>query len=126
MGAQASVNEKPPPQQLQREKQHVRIVVAGCSYNTMAQHLINKFVSDEYIEHYISNIGIVFEIKKTIIDDEMVRLLVFEQSPSLIYPGILRSFVRGNNVGLMLLYDVQDEGSFERAQEIACEVCQYF
>ena len=73
-----------------------------------------------------SNIGIVFEIKKTIIDDEMARLLLFDQSPSLIYPGILRSYVRGNNVGLMLLYDVQDEGSFERAQEIACEVCQYF
>ena len=53
MGAQASVDKKPPPQQLQREKQHdVRIVVAGCSCNIMAQHLINKFVSDEYREQY--------------------------------------------------------------------------
>ena len=119
MGAQASVDEKPPPQQLQREKlHHVRIVVAGCSYKTMAEKLINKFVSDEYRENHKSNIGIDFVTKMSIIDDEIVRLRVFDESHSLRYRGISSFHFRGSNIGLMVLYDVQDEESFKTAQDL--------
>ena len=117
--AQASVDEKPPPQQLQRKKlHHVRIVVAGCSYKTMAEKLINKFVSDEYRDHPAINIGIDFVTKRSNIDDEIVCLQVFDVSRYLRYRGISPCFFRGNNVGLMVLYDVRDEQSFKSAQDL--------
>ena len=119
MGAKASVNEKPPPQQLQREKlHHVRIVVARCSYKTMAEKLINKFVSNEYRDHFKSNIGVDFVTKMSNIDDEIVRLQVFDVSRTLRYGGISSYYFRGNNVGLMVLYDVQGEESFKSAQDL--------
>ena len=120
MGAQASVDKKPPPQQLQREKlNYVRIVVAGCSYKIMVEKLINKFINDEYSDRpLICNTGINFETKMSIIDDEIVRLRVFDESHSLRYRGISTFHFRGNNIGLMVLYDVRDEQSFKTAQDL--------
>ena len=101
MGAQASVDKKPPPQQLQREKlNYVRIVVAGCSYKIMVEKLI---INDEYNDRpLICNTGINFETKMSIIDDEIVRLRVFDESHSLRYRGISTFHFRGNNIGLMV------------------------
>ena len=121
MGAKASVDEKPPPQQLQREKlHHVRIVVAQCAGSCLADSLINKFLINEYRESYPSNIKDMFQIERRIIDDEIVELQIMKLSA--FYRRLLLNYVLGDNAGLMVLYNVQDKEAFETAQEVVCEV----
>ena len=129
MGARESVAKEPPLQQ-RGEEPTVRIVVVGCSNGTRADHLINKFVFDDYRVTYPSNmIPCVIMIKRRFINEKKVALKIFNETVSLrLNKELPHWHMWDSNIGLMILYDVRDGQSFEDAKEVLTlqlQVCRH-
>ena len=108
MGAQGSV-ERDETRLAYPYDREVKIVVAGCSWTTMPDIIINKFL------------GYGRRTLLTIIDEKRVSLQIWDipihveyRPPDSFYFKGRRD--RGRHVGFMLLYDVRDQTSFEAAK----------
>ena len=109
MGKKADAVPRPP------NRRKVRIVVIGPR-TTEPEHLISIFCGQGYVPRPI---GVDINIHSVGIDEEIVRLQVWDKSVEVIRLRIISSALFSSpRVGLMVLYDVRDEHSFERAKEL--------
>ena len=116
MGTQHSIVQPPSPPHYDH-KQQLRITVVQSNFGgDIPDHLINKFVDDRYEQIWTGNLGVSFSVKHTCIDDVTVRLLLFYERVFWSTSSVNR-FMRGNG-GLMLLYNVHNEKSFECVKRI--------
>ena len=116
MGAHESVEPDPFVRPYDRE---VKLVVAGCSWSTMPDHLINRFLGYGYKPTPISNLKCEFRSHTLSVDGKRVRLQIWDISTYVRFGPLSPSHFRGRHVGFMLLYDVGNEKSFEIAKELA-------
>ena len=116
MGVQESVE---PPRIHRPYDRIVKLVVAGCSWTTMPDRLINKFLGYGYEPTPVSNLKCEFVSHKITIDEKRVCLQIWDISMYVRFGSLPRSFLRGHHVGFMLLYDVREESSFETAKKLA-------
>ena len=116
MGVQESVE---PPRIHRPYDRMVKLVVAGCSWTTMPDCLVNKFLGYGYEPAPESN-KYEFVSHTITVDEKRVCLQIWNSSTYVRFGSNLpRSFLRGHHVGFMLLYDVRDESSLETAKKLA-------
>ncbi|KAM6039294.1 LOW QUALITY PROTEIN: ras-related protein Rab-13 [Chlamydotis macqueenii] len=76
--------------------------------------LIIRFAEDNFTSTYISTIGIDFKIR-TVDIDEKIKLQVWDTAGQERFKTITTAYYRGA-VGIILVYDITDEKSFENIQ----------
>ena len=124
MGTRESVVEKRPPLQRQSSYDHlVRLSVATCAARIQSAAVIDDFLGYGYRERPASTIQCDFQIHRITVDEERVKLQIMNLYVAR-YIGLSPVLFRSPLVGLMLLYDVEEERSFERAKELISDTQQ--
>ncbi|KAM6112408.1 ras-related protein Rab-13 [Phoenicopterus ruber ruber] len=77
--------------------------------------LIIRFAEDNFTSTYISTIGIDFKIRTVDIDGKKIKLQVWDTAGQERFKTITTAYYRGA-VGIILVYDITDEKSFENIQ----------
>ncbi|KAG7672076.1 hypothetical protein KSW81_004959 [Nannochloris sp. 'desiccata'] len=70
-----------------------------------------RFAEDSFTSSFITTIGIDFKIKKVLIDGKWVKLQIWDTAGQERFRTITSAYYRGA-MGILLVYDVSDEGSF--------------
>lgn len=124
MGAQESVEERRPSLECQlsydRQSSHddlIRLYVAGCTASTSVGPLINGFLGFGYRHMQAPNIDSDSRTHSVTVDEETVKLQIWNLY-GVGYLGLSPIIFQSHPVGLMVLYDVVEERSFERAKEL--------
>ena len=124
MGTRESVVEKRPQLQRQSSYDHlIRLSVATCAARIQSAAVIDEFVGYGYRERSASTIQCDFQIHRITVDGERVKLQIMNLYVAR-YRGLSPVLFRSSLVGLMLLYDVEEERSFERAKELISDAQQ--
>ncbi|XP_064257645.1 ras-related protein Rab-13 isoform X3 [Passer domesticus] len=77
--------------------------------------LVIRFAEDNFSSTYISTIGIDFKIRTVDIDGKKIKLQVWDTAGQERFKTITTAYYRGA-VGIVLVYDITDEKSFENIQ----------
>uniref|UniRef100_A0A672V163 Ras-related protein Rab-1 n=1 Tax=Strigops habroptila TaxID=2489341 RepID=A0A672V163_STRHB len=77
--------------------------------------LIIRLAEDSFSSTYISTIGIDFKIRMVDIDGKKIKLQVWDTAGQERFKTITTAYFRGA-VGIILVYDITDEKSFENIQ----------
>ena len=118
MGGRESTVEREPPLQRQPSYEHLmRLCVVGCAASTNVDPLINEFIGYGYRESLPTNLRYDFKTHRITVDGERVKLQLWNVY-GVKYYGLSPVIFRTPLVGLMLLYDVGEERSFEKAKEL--------
>ena len=103
----------------------ISLFVAGCAASTSVNPLIGKFMGCGYGRSPTSNLESDFKIHQITVDDKTIELRLWNLY-GVGYFGLSPIVFRRPHIGLMMLYDVGDERSFERAKQLitdAQKVC---
>ncbi|PRW58406.1 Rab8 -family small GTPase [Chlorella sorokiniana] len=73
--------------------------------------LLLRFAEDSFTSSFITTIGIDFKIKKVLIDGKWVKLQIWDTAGQERFRTITSAYYRGA-MGILLVYDVTDEASF--------------
>eukprot|EP00887_Chlorella_sp_A99_P005509 scaffold1.g5509.t1 len=73
--------------------------------------LLLRFAEDSFTSSFITTIGIDFKIKKVLIDGKWVKLQIWDTAGQERFRTITSAYYRGA-MGILLVYDVTDESSF--------------
>eukprot|EP00200_Dunaliella_tertiolecta_P005975 CAMPEP_0202355150 /NCGR_PEP_ID=MMETSP1126-20121109/10166_1 /ASSEMBLY_ACC=CAM_ASM_000457 /TAXON_ID=3047 /ORGANISM="Dunaliella tertiolecta, Strain CCMP1320" /LENGTH=225 /DNA_ID=CAMNT_0048947721 /DNA_START=239 /DNA_END=917 /DNA_ORIENTATION=- len=73
--------------------------------------LLLRFSEDSFTSSFITTIGIDFKIKKIMVDNKLVKLQIWDTAGQERFRTITSAYYRGA-MGILLLYDVTDEASF--------------
>jgi len=73
--------------------------------------LLLRFSEDSFTSSFITTIGIDFKIKKVMIDGKLVKLQIWDTAGQERFRTITSAYYRGA-MGILLVYDVTDEASF--------------
>lgn len=73
--------------------------------------LLLRFSEDSFTSSFITTIGIDFKIKKILLDNKWVKLQIWDTAGQERFRTITSAYYRGA-MGILLVYDVTDEGSF--------------
>ena len=121
MGAQESIVDSqcsgPPLQRQPSYDRMIRLCVVGCAASTRVDPLINEFIGYGYKESLKTNLMYDFKTHRVTVDGERFKVQVWNVY-GVKYYGLSPVLFRAPLVGLMLLYDVGEERSFERAKEL--------
>ena len=101
----------------------INIFVAGCAASTSVNPLIGKFMGWGYGWSPKSNFKNDFKSHVITVDDERIILQIWNLY-GVGYFGLSPIVFRRPRVGLMMLYDVGDERSFERAKQLITDAQQ--
>jgi len=74
--------------------------------------LLLKFVNKTFKESYLSTIGMDFMRKKIIIDNNEIQLNIWDSAGQERFRTLVPSYFR-NTDGLIIVYDITDEKSYE-------------
>uniref|UniRef100_V9LBN5 Ras-related protein Rab-13 n=1 Tax=Callorhinchus milii TaxID=7868 RepID=V9LBN5_CALMI len=77
--------------------------------------LIIRFAEDNFNSTYISTIGIDFKIKTVDVEGKKIKLQVWDTAGQERFKTITTAYYRGA-MGIILVYDITDEKSFENIQ----------
>uniref|UniRef100_A0A8C8X4E4 small monomeric GTPase n=1 Tax=Panthera leo TaxID=9689 RepID=A0A8C8X4E4_PANLE len=77
--------------------------------------LIIRFAEDNFNNTYISTIGIDFKIRTVDIEGKKIKLQVWDTAGQERFKTITTAYYRGA-MGIILVYDITDEKSFENIQ----------
>ncbi|CAD7695945.1 unnamed protein product, partial [Ostreobium quekettii] len=77
--------------------------------------LLLRFSDDTFTTSFITTIGIDFKIKSIRLDDKLVKLQVWDTAGQERFRTITSAYYRGAK-GILLVYDVADEGSFKNVR----------
>jgi Ras-related protein Rab-1A len=80
-----------------------------------------RFADDSYAETYISTIGVDFRFRKVKVDKRIVKLQIWDTAGQERFRTLTSAYYRGSD-GVMLVYDVTNEESFEHVTEWLGEV----
>ncbi|PRP83129.1 hypothetical protein PROFUN_09808 [Planoprotostelium fungivorum] len=87
--------------------------------------LLLRFVDNTYFaESYISTIGVDFKIRTVEIDGKVVKLQVWDTTGQERFRTITSSYYRGAH-GIMCVYDVTDQSSFQNVKQWMSEIDRY-
>uniref|UniRef100_A0A8C6TUX5 Ras-related protein Rab-13 n=1 Tax=Neogobius melanostomus TaxID=47308 RepID=A0A8C6TUX5_9GOBI len=78
--------------------------------------LIIRFAEDNFNSTYISTIGIDFKVKTIDVDGKKVKLQVWDTAGQERFKTITTAYYRGPWWGIILVYDITDEKSYENIQ----------
>lgn len=73
--------------------------------------MLMRFSEDSFVSSFITTIGIDFKIKKVLLDGKWVKLQIWDTAGQERFRTITSAYYRGA-MGILLVYDVTDEASF--------------
>ncbi|KAN0015552.1 hypothetical protein ACTFIU_008288 [Dictyostelium citrinum] len=94
---------------------------SGCGKSS----LLLRFADDTFTESYISTIGVDFKIKTVYIEGKAIKLQVWDTvGQDRFRTRNNSSYYRGAH-GIMVVYDITDQGSFNNVRQWLGEVDRY-
>lgn len=86
--------------------------------------LLLRFADDSYLESYISTIGVDFKIRTVEQDGKTIKLQIWDTAGQERFRTITSSYYRGAH-GIIVVYDVTDEDSFNNVKQWLSEIDRY-
>ncbi|KAI9246355.1 GTP-binding protein ypt1 [Sporodiniella umbellata] len=86
--------------------------------------LLLRFADDTYTESYISTIGVDFKIRTVELEGKTVKLQIWDTAGQERFRTITSSYYRGAH-GIIVVYDVTDEDSFQHVKQWMQEIDRY-
>lgn len=86
--------------------------------------LICRLIHNNFLEYYVSTIGIDFNVKSFIINDKKIKLQIWDSCGQERFNSLTRSYYR-NTDGFIICYDVSSRQSYENAKHLIKEVGKY-
>jgi len=86
--------------------------------------LLLRFTDDTFSENFISTIGVDFKIRTVNIDNKIVKMQIWDTAGQERFRTITSSYYRGAH-GVILVYDVTDQVSFNNARQWLTEIERY-
>ncbi|KAF7232522.1 hypothetical protein EG68_09876 [Paragonimus skrjabini miyazakii] len=86
--------------------------------------LLLRFADDTYSDTYISTIGVDFKIRTIELDGKAVKLQIWDTAGQERFRTITSSYYRGAH-GIIVVYDVTDQGSFNNVHSWLEEIKHY-
>ena len=86
--------------------------------------LLLRFSDDTYTNDYISTIGVDFKIKTIELDGKTVKLQIWDTAGQERFRTITSSYYRGSH-GIIIVYDVTDQDSFDSVKMWLQEIDRY-
>jgi len=83
--------------------------------------LLLRFADDSFTDSYISTIGVDFRFRTVTIDKKVVKLQIWDTAGQERFRTITSAYYRGAH-GIIMVYDVTSEESFEHVEEWLSEV----
>jgi small GTP-binding protein len=85
--------------------------------------LLLRFSNDDYNPTHLTTIGIDFRIKVIDVEDKLIKLQIWDTAGQDRFRSITKTYYKGAN-GIMLVYDVSDEGSFKSIRNWVSQIEQ--
>lgn len=86
--------------------------------------LLLRFADDNFTDSYISTIGVDFRFRTITIDDKIVKLQIWDTAGQERFRTITSAYYRGAD-GIIMVYDVTSNESFDHVEEWLSEVDRY-
>jgi len=86
--------------------------------------LLLRFADDAFTESYISTIGVDFRFRTVIIGNKTVKLQIWDTAGQERFRTITSAYYRGAD-GIIMVYDVTSQDSFEHVNDWLKEVNRY-
>ncbi|GBG25318.1 Ras-related protein Rab-1A [Hondaea fermentalgiana] len=86
--------------------------------------LLLRFADDSFTESYISTIGVDFRFRTVRVDDKYVKLQIWDTAGQERFRTITSAYYRGAD-GIIMVYDVTNQESFDHVQDWLQEVNRY-
>jgi len=97
-----------------------KLVVIGDE-NVGKTSLLLRFADDNFEEHYVSTIGVDFRFRTVTVDNQMVKLQIWDTAGQGRFRTITSAYYRGAN-GVILVYDIVNKDTFQHVQDWLDEV----
>ena len=89
------------------------LLLGDCSSGKTS--LIYRLIHNNFLEYYVSTIGIEFNIKSFMINDKKVKLQIWDSCGQERFNALTRSYYR-NTDAFIICYDISSYKSFENAK----------
>merc|ERR1711991_996868 len=86
--------------------------------------LLLRFADDTYTESYISTIGVDFKIRTIQVEGKTIKLQIWDTAGQERFRTITSSYYRGAH-GIIVVYDVTDQTSFNNVKQWLQEIDRY-
>jgi len=86
--------------------------------------LLLRFTDDTFSENFISTIGVDFKIRTVTLEGKTVKMQIWDTAGQERFRTITSSYYRGAH-GVILVYDVTDQVSFNNARQWLTEIERY-
>jgi len=80
--------------------------------NVGKSSILNRFLSDTFVEEYQATIGLDFKSKNVQIDNQDVHLLLYDTAGQEKFRSLIPMYTRDANI-ILLVYDITNKESFE-------------
>ena len=80
--------------------------------NVGKSSILNRFLSDTFVEEYQATIGLDFQSKNAQIDNQDVHLLLYDTAGQEKFRSLIPMYTRDANI-ILLVYDITNKESFE-------------
>ena len=97
-----------------------KLVLVGDS-SVGKTSLLLRFADDSFEDNYISTVGVDFRFRTVTVDDKLVKLQIWDTAGSERFRTITSAYYRGA-AGVILVYDITNNGSFQNIQDWLDEV----
>ena len=89
------------------------LLLGDCSSGKTS--LIYRLIHNNFLEYYVSTIGIDFNIKSFVVNDRKVKLQIWDSCGQERFNALTRSYYR-NTDAFIICYDISSHKSFEDAK----------
>jgi small GTP-binding protein len=101
----------------------LKIIMVGDS-GVGKSALLKSFMGEEFTKHYVSTIGVDFEIKQVVMNDKKVHMQIWDTAGQERFRTITTSYYRSSDA-ILLVFDVTDPNSFKNIHAWLEDVRQY-
>ena len=98
------------------------LLLGDCSSGKTS--MIYRLTYNNFLEHYISTIGIDFNTKSFLVNDKKIRLQIWDSCGQERFNALTRSYYR-NTDAFIICYDISSNKSFENAKQWIKELDKY-